>query len=100
MLHAGVDRSALQDGGMWDWFAPPGRLDAGDSEITYPKRLVQQIESEEEMAHDFLDTRVKNSSRSSTVSFWISVNSPPGRLNLAAGIPDKESSHKLRTRSH
>uniref|UniRef100_A0A3B3CSP9 ADAM metallopeptidase domain 11 n=1 Tax=Oryzias melastigma TaxID=30732 RepID=A0A3B3CSP9_ORYME len=63
---SGVDRSALQDGGMWDWFAPPGRLDAGDSEITYPKRLVQQIESEEEMAHDFLDTRVKNSSRSST----------------------------------
>ncbi|XP_020560791.2 disintegrin and metalloproteinase domain-containing protein 11 [Oryzias latipes] len=63
---SGVDRSALQDGDMWDWFAPPGRLDAGDSEITFPKRLVQQIESEEEMAHDFLDTRVKNSSKDST----------------------------------
>ncbi|XP_054908019.1 disintegrin and metalloproteinase domain-containing protein 11-like [Poeciliopsis prolifica] len=54
------------DGGLWDWFAPSGQLDNGETEITYPKRLVQQIKSEEEMAHDFLDTRVKNSSGDSS----------------------------------
>ncbi|XP_047427587.1 disintegrin and metalloproteinase domain-containing protein 11-like isoform X2 [Mugil cephalus] len=58
---SGVDRSPVQDGGMWGWFISRGRPDSGDIEVTYPKRLVQQIESEEEMAHDFLDTRVKNS---------------------------------------
>uniref|UniRef100_A0A3B4G0R5 Disintegrin and metalloproteinase domain-containing protein 11-like n=1 Tax=Pundamilia nyererei TaxID=303518 RepID=A0A3B4G0R5_9CICH len=48
---------------MWDWFAPVGRAESGDTatEIIYPKRLVQQIKSEEEMAHDYLGTRVKNS---------------------------------------
>ncbi|TKS92224.1 Disintegrin and metalloproteinase domain-containing protein 11 [Collichthys lucidus] len=58
-----VDRSPVQDGGMWDWFTPAGQPDSGDTatKITYPKRLVQQIKSEEEMAHDHLDTRVKNS---------------------------------------
>uniref|UniRef100_A0A1A8K5W1 ADAM metallopeptidase domain 11 n=1 Tax=Nothobranchius kuhntae TaxID=321403 RepID=A0A1A8K5W1_NOTKU len=56
------------DGGMWDWFLPSGRLDSGEAgtEITYPKRLVQRTESEEEMAHEHLDTRVKNSSRDSS----------------------------------
>uniref|UniRef100_A0A3B5QCY6 ADAM metallopeptidase domain 11 n=1 Tax=Xiphophorus maculatus TaxID=8083 RepID=A0A3B5QCY6_XIPMA len=54
------------DRGLWDWFAPSGQLDNGETEITYPKRLVQQIKSEEEMAHDFLDTRVKNSSGDSS----------------------------------
>ncbi|KAM3598449.1 uncharacterized protein V6R79_018102 [Siganus canaliculatus] len=61
---SGVDRSPVQDGGMWDWFTPEGWLDSRETatEITHPKRLVQQIESEEEMAHHYLDTRVKNSS--------------------------------------
>ncbi|KAM7371617.1 hypothetical protein PAMP_008835 [Pampus punctatissimus] len=60
---SGVDRSPVQDGDrdMWDWFTPAGQPDDGDAstQVTYPKRLVQQIQSEEEMAHDFLDTRVK-----------------------------------------
>lgn len=55
---------------MWDWFTPAGRPDIGDTatEVTYPKRLLQQIESEEEMAHEQLDTRVKNSTGDSLVS--------------------------------
>lgn len=70
VLHAGVDRSPAQDGDMWDWFTPVGRPDNRDTatEVTYPKRLVQQIESEEEMAHDYLDTRVKNSTGEASVS--------------------------------
>lgn len=60
----------MQDGGMWDWFTPAGWLDSGDNDtkVTYPKRLVQQIKSEEEMAHDHLDTRVKNSTGDTSVS--------------------------------
>lgn len=70
LVHAGVDRNPLQDGDMWDWFTPVGRPDTRDAatQVTYPKRLVQQIESEEEMAHDYLDTRVKNSSGEASVS--------------------------------
>lgn len=58
------------DGGVWDLFTPTGRPDGGDAatEVTYPKRLVQQIRSEEEMAHDFLDTRVKNVTGETSVS--------------------------------
>lgn len=69
VLHAGEDRSPVQDGGMWDRFTPAGWADSGDTatEVTYPKRLVQQIESEEEMAHDHLDTRVKNSTGDTSV---------------------------------
>ncbi|XP_029692453.1 disintegrin and metalloproteinase domain-containing protein 11-like isoform X1 [Takifugu rubripes] len=55
--------SPVQDGGIWDWFTPAGWADgrgAAATEVTYPKRLVQQIDSAEEMAHDHLDTRVKN----------------------------------------
>ncbi|XP_068193066.1 disintegrin and metalloproteinase domain-containing protein 11-like isoform X2 [Antennarius striatus] len=50
---SGDDRR--QDGSPWDW---------GDTntEVTHPKRLVRQIESEEEMLHNRLDTRVKNHS--------------------------------------
>ncbi|KAF3846023.1 hypothetical protein F7725_003101 [Dissostichus mawsoni] len=60
---SGVDRSPVQDGGIWDWFTPAGQPESGDTaiEVTYPKRLVQKIESEGEMARDYLDTRVKNS---------------------------------------
>lgn len=68
VLHAGVGRSTAQDGGMWDRFTPVGRPDSRDTAITYPKRLVQQIELEEEMAHDYLDTRVKNSTGEASVS--------------------------------
>ncbi|XP_029912829.1 disintegrin and metalloproteinase domain-containing protein 11-like isoform X2 [Myripristis murdjan] len=65
---SGVDRSPVQDGSMWDWFSPAGRPDSRDTatEVTYPKRLVQQIESEEEMAHEHLGTRVKNSTGDSS----------------------------------
>uniref|UniRef100_A0AAQ5Z326 ADAM metallopeptidase domain 11 n=1 Tax=Amphiprion ocellaris TaxID=80972 RepID=A0AAQ5Z326_AMPOC len=62
---SGVDRSPVQDGGMWDWFSPVGSPDGG--EITYPKRLVQQIKSEEEMPHDLLDTRVKKNGTGGTM---------------------------------
>lgn len=65
-----MSRSLEQDGGIWDWFTPAGQSDSEDtaSKIVYPKRLVQQIESEEEMAHDHLDTRVKNSTGNTLVS--------------------------------
>lgn len=65
-----MDRSPAPDGGIWDWFAPAGQPDSEDTatKVTFPKRLVQQIESEEEMAHDHLDTRVNNSTGSSLVS--------------------------------
>lgn len=68
----GVDRTPVQDGdgGIWDWFTPAGRPNGEDAttEVTYPKRLVQQIRSEEEMAHGFLDTRVKNDTGDTLVS--------------------------------
>ncbi|KAF7657761.1 hypothetical protein LDENG_00022170 [Lucifuga dentata] len=61
---SGVNRSPMQDGNMWDWFSPVGQTDSGDTvTVTYPKRLLQQIETEEEMAHGYLDTRVKNCTR-------------------------------------
>nr|XP_020488246.1 disintegrin and metalloproteinase domain-containing protein 11-like isoform X1 [Labrus bergylta] len=62
---SGLDNSPVQDAGVWDWFTPAGWSNSRDtaSEIIYPKRMVQQIESEEEMAHEHLDTRVKNSTR-------------------------------------
>lgn len=65
----------MQDGGIWDWFTPAGWADgraaaaAAATEVTYPKRLVQQIDSVEEMAHDHLDTRVKNSTGDTSVSW-------------------------------
>ncbi|XP_076000464.1 disintegrin and metalloproteinase domain-containing protein 11-like [Genypterus blacodes] len=61
---SGVDRSPVQDGGSRDWLDPAGPRDGGDAatEVAYPKRLLQQMESEEEVAHGFLDTRVKNGS--------------------------------------
>lgn len=72
-LRAGVE---AQDGDTWDWFTPDGWPDGGDAsmatEITFPKRLVQQIKSEEEMAHERLDTRVKNGSGDSSVSVLFS----------------------------
>lgn len=60
----------MQDGGVWDWFAPARWAESGDTaaEVTYPKQLVQQIKSEEELAHDRLDTRAKNDSVEPSVS--------------------------------
>ncbi|CAB1341675.1 unnamed protein product [Coregonus sp. 'balchen'] len=60
---SGGGRSTLvRDASLWDWFSPEEQGDSSDiaAEVTYPKRLVQQMESEEEMSHGYLDTRVKN----------------------------------------
>uniref|UniRef100_A0A8C7K9Y9 Peptidase M12B propeptide domain-containing protein n=1 Tax=Oncorhynchus kisutch TaxID=8019 RepID=A0A8C7K9Y9_ONCKI len=60
---SGDGRSTLlRDASLWDWFSPEERGDSSDIavEVAYPKRLVQQMESEEEMSHGYLDTRMKN----------------------------------------
>lgn len=63
----------MQDGGLWGWFSPAGWADGGPTaaaaEVAYPKRLVQQIDSEEEMAHERLETGVKNSTGDTSVSW-------------------------------
>lgn len=67
----GGGRSTLvRDASLWDWFSPDERGDSSDiaAEVTYPKRLVQQLESEEEMSHGYLDTRVKNTTGGTSVS--------------------------------
>lgn len=63
---SGEDPGPEEDRDVWDWFSLGRRRDGGDTsaEVTYPKRLVQQPESEEEMAHGKLDTRVKNATAS------------------------------------
>ncbi|KAK7940109.1 hypothetical protein WMY93_003435 [Mugilogobius chulae] len=60
----GEEPSPDEDKDVWDWFSLGRRRDSGDtsSEVTYPKRLVQHRETEEEMAHRRLDTRINNSS--------------------------------------
>lgn len=58
----------MQDGGIRDWFTPGGAANDGAAEVSFPKRLVQQIDSEEEMAHDHLDTRVKDGAGDASVS--------------------------------
>lgn len=59
---SGEDPSPDEDRDAWDWFSLGRRRDGADtsSEVTYPKRLVHQPQSEEDMAHGKLDTRVKN----------------------------------------
>lgn len=68
----------MQDGGgTWDLFSPAGLAQTGDSagEVAYPKRLVQQIESGEELEHDRLDTRAKgNGGGSGEPSVSLSIN--------------------------
>uniref|UniRef100_A0A6Q2ZQ56 ADAM metallopeptidase domain 11 n=1 Tax=Esox lucius TaxID=8010 RepID=A0A6Q2ZQ56_ESOLU len=52
-----------RDGGTsWEWDAVEEHGDRGQAveEIVQPKRLLQQINSEEELVHHHLDTRVKN----------------------------------------
>ncbi|XP_028979635.1 disintegrin and metalloproteinase domain-containing protein 11 isoform X3 [Esox lucius] len=59
---AGGGKSLARDASVWDWFSPKERGDGSENaaEVTYPKRLLQQMESEEEIAHSYLDTRVQN----------------------------------------
>ncbi|CAG13275.1 unnamed protein product [Tetraodon nigroviridis] len=61
----------FKDGGVWDWFSPAGWAGgrSAAAEVTYPTRLVQQIDSEEETAHLHLETRVKNSTGDTSVSW-------------------------------
>ncbi|CAM9212835.1 unnamed protein product, partial [Lampetra planeri] len=68
IIYAGNPRSGVSSSPVQGWqlcgtgSRQPGGADGSDraTEITYPKQLLQQTESEEEMAHDQLDTRVKN----------------------------------------
>lgn len=75
---AGEDPSPERDGDVRDWFTLGRRSSSRDTatEVTYPKRLVQQIESEEETAHGHLDTRVTNSTIDTSVSWDLRVFTP------------------------
>ncbi|XP_061700980.1 disintegrin and metalloproteinase domain-containing protein 11-like isoform X4 [Syngnathoides biaculeatus] len=60
---SGVNRSPGQDEGTWGRSPRSGQRTEGSDpavQVTYPKRLVQRTESEQEKAHEHLDTRVKN----------------------------------------
>uniref|UniRef100_A0A3Q3D662 ADAM metallopeptidase domain 11 n=1 Tax=Hippocampus comes TaxID=109280 RepID=A0A3Q3D662_HIPCM len=62
----GANGSPGQDGTTWDRSSWSGqRAEASDTaaQVTYPKRLVQRTESEQEMVHGHLDTRVKNNTQ-------------------------------------
>ncbi|KAG9343966.1 hypothetical protein JZ751_012441 [Albula glossodonta] len=58
----GWKRSGMRDAGVWDWDAleDRGERGAADEEVTKPKRLLWQMDSEGEIIHGHLDTRVKN----------------------------------------
>ncbi|KAJ7992329.1 hypothetical protein DPEC_G00277400 [Dallia pectoralis] len=60
---SGGGQSSVRDARLWDRFPPRERGDAGETaaEVTRPRRLLRQIESEDEIAHSYLDTRVKKS---------------------------------------
>ncbi|XP_028287749.1 disintegrin and metalloproteinase domain-containing protein 11 isoform X1 [Parambassis ranga] len=45
--------------GLWEWVSLDGGIPSAE-EVVQPKRLLQQIHSEEELQHSRLDTRVKN----------------------------------------
>ncbi|XP_067088935.1 disintegrin and metalloproteinase domain-containing protein 11-like isoform X1 [Osmerus mordax] len=64
LVVSGGVRDFARDAGVWDWFPLVERGDGSDSaaEVTYPKRLLQQMKSGKEMAHGYLSTRAKNSS--------------------------------------
>lgn len=89
----GEDISPVQDdeGGVWDLFPPAWWAQSRDSaqEVAYPKRLVQQVQSGEELAHDRLDTRAKSAggaqpSVSLSIDQNCSRNLPIGRGNMFA----------------
>nr|XP_023691568.1 disintegrin and metalloproteinase domain-containing protein 11-like isoform X2 [Paramormyrops kingsleyae] len=52
----------VADEGAWQWPAPKDHGDrtGSEEEVTKPKRLLQQIDSDGEVIHSRLDTRVKN----------------------------------------
>ncbi|XP_066554662.1 disintegrin and metalloproteinase domain-containing protein 11 isoform X2 [Amia ocellicauda] len=58
----GVSSTAMHDAVVRDWGTPGERWERSQSaeEITQPKRLLQQINSEHEIKHGHLDTRVRN----------------------------------------
>lgn len=71
----GEDISPVQDdGGAWDLFTSARWAQSSDSasEVAYPKRLVQQIESGEELEHDRLDTRAKSDGNGGVTSVSLS----------------------------
>lgn len=60
----------VADEGAWQWPAPKDRGDrtGSEEEVTKPKRLLQQIDSDGEVIHNRLDTRVKNTTEGAQVS--------------------------------
>ncbi|XP_061079560.1 disintegrin and metalloproteinase domain-containing protein 11-like isoform X2 [Conger conger] len=58
----GWKRSGRRDANIWNWEALEDRGEHGTAaeEVTKPKRLLQQMDSEGEIIHGHLDTRVKN----------------------------------------
>lgn len=58
------------DGETWEWQPAEEQGDRGPAveEVTQPKRLLQQIDSEGELVHRHLDTRVKNHTEGAQVS--------------------------------
>ncbi|KAJ8414346.1 hypothetical protein AAFF_G00052160 [Aldrovandia affinis] len=58
----GWSSSAMRDPVVWKWAAPEeqGERSGAVEEITKPKRLLQQVDSEGEIVHGHLDTLVKN----------------------------------------
>ncbi|XP_064171016.1 disintegrin and metalloproteinase domain-containing protein 11-like isoform X3 [Anguilla rostrata] len=58
----GWKRSGRRDASAWNWEALENRGKRGSAaeEVTKPKRLLQQMDSEGEIIHGHLDTRVKN----------------------------------------
>ena len=67
---------------MWDWFPLVERGDGSDTaaEVTYPKRLLQQMKSGKEMAHGYLSTRAKNSSSGGDTSVSFINHTSPGTV--------------------
>ena len=57
----------LCSAGLREWVSLEGRLPPAE-EVVQPKRLVQQIHTEEELLHSRLNTRVSNSTAGAQVS--------------------------------
>lgn len=54
-----IETSPVFSAGLREWGSLEGRLPPAE-EVVQPKRLLQQIHSQEELLHSHLDTRVKN----------------------------------------
>lgn len=61
-------RLCVSSAALREWGSPEGRLPPAE-EVVQPKRLLQQIHTEEELLHSRLDTRVKNHPAGEQVSF-------------------------------